>query len=333
MVLGESRCVVAKRALIFGITGQIGSFLTEHLLERDYDVYGVVRRASTINTSRIDHIYDRIKLLYGDITDDASIRRALIDVRPQEVYNLAAQSHVRVSFDEPIYTADATGMGALKLFNAVRDLGSEMPYPRIYQASSSEMFGSSPPPQNERTPFHPRSPYGCAKAFAYYAAQHYREAYGMHISNGICFNLESERRGETFVTRKITRGIARIKYGLQKTLALGNIFAKRDWTYAPDAVEAMHLMLQQDEPDDYVIGSGKSHSIKWFLGEVCKRAEIADWQEIVVRDNRYYRVTEVDALEADASKAKTKLGWQPSTTIAEWIDIMAFHDLAKAEAS
>jgi len=322
---------VTKRALIYGITGQVGSFLAEYLLKRDYEVWGVVRRASTINTSRIDHVYPKLKLLYGDITDDASIRRALLESDPHEIYNLAAQSHVRVSFDEPIYTADATGMGALKLFNAVRDCRIN---PRIYQASSSEMFGSSPPPQNEQTPFHPRSPYGCAKAFAYYAAQHYREAYDLHISNGICFNLESERRGETFVTRKITRGLTRIKHGLQKKLALGNIFARRDWTYAPDAVEAMHLMLQQDTPDDYVIGSGVTRSIHWFVEEVCKRVGFDDWQKYVVRDERYYRATEVDVLQADYRKAFKKLGWQPKTPMSAWIGYMVDHDdhLAMLEA-
>jgi GDPmannose 4,6-dehydratase len=319
-------------ALIFGITGQVGSFLAELLIQKGYRVHGVVRRASTINTQRIDHLYSDkhvlgpLKLHYGDVLDSDSIRRIIEQTNPDEIYNLAAQSHVRVSFDVPIQTADVTGLGAIRLFQAVHEVA---PTTRIYQASSSEMFGASPPPQNEVTPFHPRSPYGCAKAFAYHAARNYREAHNMHIVNGICFNMESERRGETFVTRKITRAVGRIVYGLQDKLFLGNLNAKRDWGFAGDYVEAMWRMMQQPTPRDYVIGTGEMHTVLEF---VTKAFDLVarDWRKYVEVDRSYFRPTEVDALCADASLASHELGWKPTMTFEKLVDRMVQHDLKLA---
>src|SRR5690242_13632746 len=288
---------VTKRALITGITGQDGSYLAELLLEKGYEVHGVVRRSSSFNTGRIDHIYEdphgadvRLRLHYGDLNDSSSINLLLKKLRPDEIYNLGAQSHVRVSFDVPEYTGEVTGLGACRLLEAIREL--DLTDTRIYQASSSEMFGASPPPQNEKTYFYPRSPYGCAKVYAYWIGVNYREAYNLHVSNGILFNHEGPRRGETFVTRKVTRAAARIKLGLQKKLFLGNLDAKRDWGSAKDYVEAMWLMLQQPEGDDYVIGTGEAHSVR----ELCEHAfghVGLDYQKYVEIDPRYYRPTEV----------------------------------------
>lgn len=310
-------------ALITGITGQDGSHLAELLLSKGYEVHGLMRRASTFNTARIDHIWDRLKMHHGDLTDSGNLSRVLHAVAPDEVYNLGAQSHVKVSFEVPEYSMEATGGGSLRLLEAVREFA---PSARYYQASSSEMFGSSPPPQNERTPFHPRSPYGCAKVFAYWTTVNYRESYGMHASNGILFNHEGPRRGETFVTRKITRAIARIKRGLQKELVLGNLDAKRDWGYAGDFVEAMWLMLQQDKPDDYVVATGEMHS-------VCEFVELAfdyvglPWEPYVKVDPRYFRPAEVDALQGDASKAFKQLGWKPKTSFVDLVSMMVDADL------
>lgn len=330
-----------KRALIFGITGQDGSYLAELLFSKGYEVHGVVRRASTINTSRIDHLYrdphgsniTRLFLHYGDVADSDSIKSILIKVKPHEVYNLAAQSHVRISFDMPLYTSDVVGLGALRVLDAIRDLELDC---RVYQASSSEMFGSAPYPQSETTPFKPRSPYGCAKVFAYHAAVNYREAYGMFISNGILMNHESERRGETFVTRKITRALGRISVGTQDKLYLGNLEAKRDWGYAPDYVEAMWMMLQHDKPDDFVIGTGVVHSVKEFLETAIfllnrYQSSRLDRFEFVVQDDKYRRPTEVDVLQADARKASRELGWYPKTVFESMVDRMVLHDLRLAQ--
>lgn len=327
-----------RRALVTGITGQDGSFLAELLLAKGYEVHGVVRRASTFNTHRIDHLYvdpheedARLFLHYGDLSEGGSIRHILDRVQPDEVYNLAAQSHVRVSFDQPEYTADIVALGTIRLLEAVREYqqrtGKQV---RVYQAGSSEMFGASPPPQSETTPFRPRSPYAAAKVHAYWAAVNYREAYGMFICNGILFNHESERRGETFVTRKITRAATRIKLGLQDVLYLGNLEAKRDWGYAPDYVEAMWLMLQQEQPDDYVVATGEMHSVKEFVERVFDRLGL-DWRKYVRIDPRYFRPTEVEALCGDATKARTKLGWRPKTGFEELIDRMVQHDLELAQ--
>jgi GDPmannose 4,6-dehydratase len=323
-----------KKALITGITGQDGSYLAELLLEKGYEVHGIVRRASTFNTHRIDHVYrdphlpgTRLFLHYGDLNDASSLNIILKKVRPDEIYNLGAQSHVRVSFDVPEYTGEVTGLGAVRLLEAVRELG--MKDTRIYQASSSEMFGASPPPQGERTPFYPRSPYGVAKVYAYWIGVNYREAYGLHLSNGILFNHESPRRGETFVTRKVTRAAARIKLGMQEKLYLGNLEAKRDWGYAKDYVEAMWLMLQQPKGDDYVIATGEAHSVR----ELCERAfghVGLDYRAHVEIDPRYYRPTEVDFLLGDASKAKAALGWQPRTSFEELVRLMMEADLESA---
>ena len=326
-----------KKALITGITGQDGSYLAEFLLSKGYEVHGIIRRASTFNTDRIDHLYKdphdpeaRLFLHYGDLTDGTGLRRILEKVQPDEIYNLAAQSHVKVSFEEPEYTADVVATGTLRLLEALRDYmqvsGKAV---RFYQAGSSEMFGAAPPPQSEKTPFYPRSPYAVAKVAAYWYAVNYREAYGMFIANGILFNHESPRRGETFVTRKITRAAGRIKLGLQKKLYLGNLDAKRDWGYAGDYVEAMWLMLQQSEPDDYVVATGESYSVREFLEEAFGLLGL-DWKEYVEIDPRYFRPAEVDFLLGDPSKAREKLGWKPKVSFKELVKMMVEHDLELA---
>ncbi len=322
------------RALITGITGQDGSYLAELLLEKRYDVYGVIRRSSSFNTARIESIYTdphepnpRLTLVYGDLTDASSLNHILRRVQPDEIYNLAAQSHVRVSFDVPEYTADVTGLGTLRLLEAIRETGIT---PRFYQASSSEMYGATLEiPQRETTPFYPRSPYACSKVFAFHTVRNYREAYGLFACNGILFNHESPRRGETFVTRKITRAAARIKLGLQETLYLGNLEAKRDWGYAPEYVEAMWRMLQAEAPEDYVIATGESHSVREFVEEAFGHLGL-DWEAHVKQDPRYLRPTEVDALIGDAGKAKRLLGWQPKTTFKELVRLMVEADLELA---
>lgn len=330
----------APRALITGITGQDGAFLAEFLLNRGYEVHGIVRRASTFNTERLDSIYSdphnqgvRLSLHYGDITDGATLRRTLEHAAPDEIYNLAAQSHVRVSFDQAEYTADSVATGTLRMLEAVRDYsilgGRERPV-RVYQAGSSEMFGAAPPPQNEKTPFYPRSPYAVAKAAAHWYCVNYREAYGLYLCNGILFNHESAQRGETFVTRKITRALARIKLGLQDKLYLGNLDARRDWGFAGDYVEAMWMMLQQPESDDYVIATGESHSVSEFLDLAASYCEV-DWTKHVVRDARYIRPTEVDFLCGDASKARKKLGWAPKVSFPELVKMMVDHDIELAK--
>ncbi len=325
-----------KKALITGITGQDGSYLAELLLEKGYEVHGVVRRASTFNTHRIDHIYvdphtpgARLFLHYGDLNDASSLNLLLKKLRPDEIYNLGAQSHVRVSFDIPEYTGEVTGLGCTRLLEAVREI-ELVRHTRIYQASSSEMFGGSPPPQSETTPFYPRSPYGVAKVYAYWIGVNYREAYGMYVVNGILFNHESPRRGETFVTRKVTRAASRIKLGLQDKLYLGNLDARRDWGYAKDFVEAMWLMLQQKTPEDYVIATGESHTVR----ELCEEAfgyVGLDYKKYVETDPRYLRPTEVDFLLGDASKAARQLGWKPRTAFKELIRLMMATDLELAE--
>lgn len=323
-----------KKALITGITGQDGSYLTELLLSKGYEVHGIIRRASTFNTDRIEHLYrdphdpnTRIFLHYGDLTDGESLRKIVNKVEPDEVYNLGAQSHVRVSFEMSEYTADTVAMGTLRMLNAVldyqRNSGKQV---RYYQASSSEMFGAAKPPQSEETPFYPRSPYACAKVYAYWQVVNYREAYSLFACNGILFNHESPRRGETFVTRKITRAAARIKYGLQNKLYLGNLDAKRDWGYAGDYVEAMWLMLQQDEPDDYVIATGECHSVREFLEETFSQLDL-DWRDYVEIDPRYLRPTEVDHLQGDSTKARRKLGWKPKVDFRQLVKMMLQHDL------
>ena len=324
------------RALITGVTGQDGSYLAELLLAKGYDVHGIIRRASTFNTGRLDDIYkdphttdSRFHLHYGDLADTGSIRKIIYKVQPDEIYNLGAQSHVRVSFDIPEYTADIVALGTLRFLEAVKDYqehtGKKV---KFYQASSSEMFGATPPPQSETTPFHPRSPYAVSKVFSFDMVRNYREAYGMFAANGILFNHESERRGETFVTRKITRGVARIKAGLDKKLYLGNLAARRDWGYAPEYVEAMWRILQQDEPDDFVIGTGESHSVEDFVSAAFAAAGIGDWKKYVEIDPRYYRPTEVDDLIADARKAKEKLGWEAKVKFPELVKKMVASDLA-----
>ncbi|NET67738.1 MAG: GDP-mannose 4,6-dehydratase [Moorea sp. SIO1G6] len=324
-----------KRALITGITGQDGSYLAELLLEKGYEVHGIIRRTSTFNTDRIDHIYQdphnpqtRLFLHYGDLTDGLTLQRILEDVQPIEVYNLGAQSHVRVSFDSPEYTVDATGIGTLRLLEAVRHyqqrIGSEV---RFYQAGSSEMFGLvQAVPQSETTPFYPRSPYACAKVYAHWQTINYRESYGLFACNGILFNHESPRRGETFVTRKITRALARIVAGKQNKLYLGNLDARRDWGYAKDYVRAMWLMLQQDEPDDYVVATGQTHSIREFL-DIAFGLVNLDWEQYVEIDPRYFRPAEVDLLLGDGTKANTILGWQPSVSFKQLVEIMVNADL------
>ena len=322
-----------KRALLTGITGQDGSFLAELLLDKGYEVYGIIRRSSSFNTQRIDHVYQDphkpntgLFLLFGDLNDSSSLNTILRQVAPDEIYNLGAQSHVRVSFDIPEYTADVTGIGAIRILEAIRETGTR---PRYYQASSSEMFGSAPPPQNEQTPFHPRSPYACAKVFAYHSTVNYREAYGLFATNGILFNHESERRGETFVTRKITRAATRIKLGLQEKLYLGNLEAKRDWGHARDYVEAMWLMMQADAADDYVIASGETHSVREFVELAFGCLEL-DWQKYVEIDPWYYRPTEVDVLCGDASKARRLLRWEPKVGFKELVSLMIDHDMKLA---
>jgi GDPmannose 4,6-dehydratase len=340
-----------KRALITGITGQDGSYLTELLLAKGYEVHGVIRRSSSFNTQRIDHLYQdphepvrRLILHYGDLNDASSINRILRIVRPDEIYNLGAQSHVKVSFDTPEYTAEIDALGTLRLLEATREIDLR---PRIYQASSSEMFGSTPPPQNESTPFHPRSPYAVAKVFSYWAVVNYREAYGLFATNGILFNHESPRRGETFVTRKVTRAVGRIRHGLQDQLYIGNLDARRDWGYAADYVDAMWRMLQQETPDDYVIATGVSHSVR----ELCelafaKAGYTVAWEGhgvdekgidresgrvLVEIDPRYFRPSEVDDLCGDYAKAKAELGWEPGTSFEGLIALMVESDLALAE--
>lgn len=327
-----------KCALITGITGQDGSYLAEFLLEKGYRVYGMVRRSSSVEKTRIDHLYRdphltdiSLFLEYGDLADASSIRHVLSKVKPDEIYNLAAQSHVRISFDQPEYTFDVTGTGALRMLEAIRDYrDAESKEVRFYQASSSEIFGSSPPPQNEETPFRPRSPYAVAKVSAFWHTVNYREGYGLYCSNGILFNHESERRGENFVTRKITRAAGRIKVGLQHKLYLGNLEAKRDWGHAKDYVEAMWLMVQQESADDYVISTGESHSVNEFLEGVFSYLNL-DWRQYVETDPYYFRPTEVDCLLGDASKANTKLHWRPKITFGDLIKIMTEHDLELAE--
>ncbi|CAM3382757.1 GDP-mannose 4,6-dehydratase [Rhodothermus bifroesti] len=326
-----------KKALITGITGQDGSYLTEFLLEQGYEVHGIIRRTSTFNTDRIDHLYRdphdpeaRLFLHYGDLADGTGLRHILERVQPDEIYNLGAQSHVKVSFEQPEYTADIVATGTLRLLEAVRDfVRSSGKAVRFYQAGSSEMFGAAPPPQNEKTPFYPRSPYAAAKVAAYWYAVNYREAYGLFICNGILFNHESPRRGETFVTRKITRAAGRIKVGLQDRLFLGNLEARRDWGFAGDYVEAMWLMLQQDEPDDYVVATGESHSVREFLELAFDMLDL-DWKKHVTIDPRYFRPTEVDYLLGDATKAREKLGWRPKVGFRELVRMMVEHDLELA---
>jgi GDPmannose 4,6-dehydratase len=319
-----------KRALITGITGQTGSYLAELLLDKGgYDVHGIIRRCSTFPTERIDHIYSdqRLTLHYGDLTDGSSLASLIDSIHPDEVYNLAAQSHVRVSFDQPIYTADVVGLGALRLLEAIRRTKRPV---KFYQASSSEMFGAAPPPQSEKTPFHPRSPYGCAKVFAFSQTVNHREAYNLFACNGILFNHESPRRGETFVTRKITRAATKIKLGLQDKLLLGNLEAKRDWGFAGDYVEAMWLMMQADEPGDYVVATGDTHSVAEFLDEVFGYLEL-DWKKYVGHDPRYYRPSEVDVLLGDASKIKNKTGWKPKVGFKALARMMVDHDMELAK--
>ena len=326
---------MAKRALITGLTGQDGSYLAELLLEKGYEVYGLRRRASTFNTGRVDHLISdfrhdkqaKLFLVYGDLADASSLARILYNIQPDEIYNLGAQSHVHVSFEVPEYSGDVTGLGAVRILEAVRESGVKA---RIYQASSSEMFGSEPPPQNENTPFHPRSPYGCAKVYAYHISANYRESYGMHVCNGILFNHESPRRGENFVTRKITQAVARISKGLQEKLYLGNLDARRDWGYAPEYVEAMWMMLQQDEADDYVIATGNTYSVRDFVIATFEHVGL-DWNDYVEIDPIYYRPAEVDDLQGDASKAKKQLGWSPKVGFKELVQIMVDADVKALE--
>lgn len=323
-----------KKALITGVTGQDGSYLAELLLSKGYEVHGLIRRSSTFNTHRIDHVYvdphesgAQFFLHYGDLSDGARLVTLVATVNPDEVYNLAAQSHVRVSFDEPEHTADTTGSGTVRLLEALRIANVDC---RFYQASSSEMFGATPPPQNEDTPFYPRSPYGAAKVYSYWITRNYREAYGMFATNGILFNHESPRRGETFVTRKITRAAARIKAGLEQNLYLGNLDAVRDWGYAPEYVEGMWRMLQADEPDDYVLATGGKHTVRDFLEAAFTHAGL-DWRDHVRFDDRYLRPTEVDALIGDARKAEAKLGWRARVHAPELARIMVDADIAALE--
>ena len=322
---------MSQKALITGITGQDGSYLAELLLAKGYEVHGIIRRSSTFNTGRLDSIYQdphashqRLFLHYGDLADASAISRLIGKIQPEEVYNLAAQSHVRVSFDAPEYTTDITATGTVRLLEAIRETGIK---PRFYQASSSEMFGLvQEVPQRETTPFYPRSPYGCAKVYSHWITVNYRESYGLHASSGILFNHESPRRGETFVTRKITRALARIKAGLQQQLFLGNLDAKRDWGYAKEYVEAMWLMLQQEKPDDYVIATGETHTIRELLDVSFAHAGL-DWKQHVEIDPRYYRPAEVELLIGDASKAKRQLGWEPKTKFADLARLMVDADI------
>ncbi|HEX2965265.1 MAG TPA: GDP-mannose 4,6-dehydratase [Syntrophorhabdaceae bacterium] len=319
-----------KRALITGITGQDGSYLVEFLLSKGYEVHGMIRRASTFNTDRIDHLYTDIHdpsaklfLYYGDLSISGQITDLLYDIKPDEVYHLGAQSHVRVSFDMPEYTGDVTGLGTTRLLEAIRKTGIRT---KFYQASSSEMFGAAPPPQNESTPFQPQSPYAAAKVYAFYIAKNYRQAYGIFATNGILFNHESPRRGETFVTRKITRAATRIKLGLQQKLYLGNLEAKRDWGFAGDYVEAMWLMLQQDKPDDYVVATGETHSVREFAEKVFEKLDL-DYASYVDIDKKYFRPSEVDVLLGDASKAQKQLGWKPKVKFDDLVQMMVDADM------
>jgi GDPmannose 4,6-dehydratase len=323
-----------KRALITGISGQDGSYLAELLLEKDYEVHGIVRRSSSFNTDRIDHLYHdpheqgvRLFTHYGDLSDSVALVKLLYELQPDEIYHLGAQSHVRVSFDIPEYTFDITGAGTVRMLEAIREAGVS---PRFYQASSSEMFGAAPPPQNEQTPFHPRSPYGVAKVASFWATVNYREAYDLFAVNGILFNHESPRRGETFVTRKITRAVARIAAGLQEKLWLGNLDAQRDWGYAPDYVEAMWMMLNAEEPDDFVIATGETHTVREAV-EIAFARRGLDPDEHVEIDPKYYRPSEVDHLLGDASKAKEKLGWEPKVLFRELVELMVDADTAALE--
>ena len=327
----------AKRALITGVTGQDGSYMAEQLLDKGYEVHGVVRRSSTFNRSRIDHLHHddhtpgrNLHLHYGDVTDAARMAALIHDITPHEVYNLAAQSHVRVSFDEPVFTAQATGVSTINILEAIRSTDTSI---RFYQASTSEMFGASPPPQNEDTPFYPRSPYGAAKVYSYWITKNYREAYDMFAVNGQLFNHESPRRGETFVTRKITRAATRIKLGLQDSIYLGNLDAQRDWGFAKEYVEMMWLMLQQDKPDDYVVATNETHSVKEFCQESFGLLGL-DWEKHVKYDERYERPAEVELLIGDPAKARRQLGWEPKVRFKELVKIMVDHDLelAKREA-
>ena len=317
-----------KKAFITGITGQDGSYLAEILLEKDYEVYGMVRRSSSFNTARIDHVFGELELVFGDLSDASSLNQLMRTIRPDEVYNLGAQSHVRVSFDIPEYTADVDAMGTLRLLDAIREEGVQC---RFYQASSSEMFGKvAEVPQRETTPFHPRSPYGVGKVFSYWITRNYREAYGMYAVNGILFNHESPRRGPTFVTRKITRALGAILRGEQDSLALGNLDAKRDWGYARDYMEGAWLMLQQERPDDYVLATGETHSVQEFLDEAFGYVDL-DWQQYVTIDPRYFRPAEVDLLIGDYSKAKQDLGWEPTVRFAELVRMMVDADRERAQ--
>jgi GDPmannose 4,6-dehydratase len=326
-----------KTALITGITGQDGSYLAEFLLAKGYIVHGIIRRSSTFNTKRIDHLYSdphihgtRLFLHYGDLADGVQMVKLLYDLKPDEIYHLGAQSHVRVSFDVPEYTGDVTGLGTLRILEAIREVGLDNKV-RFYQASSSEMYGLvQQVPQTESTPFYPRSPYACAKVYAYWLTVNYRESYKLHATNGILFNHESPRRGETFVTRKITRAASRIKMGLQDKLYLGNLDAKRDWGYAKEYVEGMWLMLQQESGDDYVMATGETHSVREFVEETFSLLDM-DWQKFVEYDKRYERPTEVDLLIGDASKAKKQLGWEPKVRFKELVRIMVDADLAEAK--
>lgn len=332
---------MTKKALITGITGQDGSYLAELLLEKNYQVHGVVRRCSTFNTDRIDHIYkdphesdNQLFLHYGDLTDGQNLTNLVLDIGPDEIYNLGAQSHVRVSFDSPAYTLQVVGAGALNVLEAARQLNKEKQV-RVYQASSSEMYGDVlETPQSETTPFQPQSPYACAKVYAFHQTVNYRHAYDLFATNGILFNHESPRRGETFVTRKITRAATRIKFGTQEKLFLGNLDAKRDWGYAKDYVEGMWMMLQHDEPDDFVLATEKTHTIREFLDYCFEHLDL-DWSKYVEIDPRYFRPTEVNLLLGDATKAKEQLGWEAKTTCRELAQIMVDHDidLARAESA
>jgi GDPmannose 4,6-dehydratase len=323
-----------RRALITGISGQDGSYLAELLLEKGYEVHGIIRRSSSFNTDRIDHLYHdpheqgvRLFTHYGDLSDSVALVKLLYELQPDEIYHLGAQSHVRVSFDIPEYTFDITGAGTVRMLEAIREAGVS---PRFYQASSSEMFGAAPPPQNEETQFHPRSPYGVAKVASFWATVNYREAYDLFAVNGILFNHESPRRGETFVTRKITRAVARIAAGLQEKLYLGNLDAKRDWGYAPDYVEAMWMMLQADEPEDFVIATGETHTVRDAV-EIAFARQGLDPDEHIEIDPKYYRPSEVDHLLGDASKAKAKLGWEPKVRFKELVELMVDADVAALE--
>ena len=325
-----------RKALITGITGQDGSYLAEHLLDLGYEVHGIVRRSSSFNTARIDHLYHdphevgvRLYTHYGDLSDPVSLTHRIYELQPDEIYNLGAQSHVQVSFQIPEYTLDITGAGTLRVLDAVRESGSEA---RVYQSGSSEMFGATPPPQSESSAFYPRSPYAVAKVASHWLAVNYREAYGMHVSNGILFNHESPRRGETFVTRKITRAIARIREGLQDKLYLGNLDARRDWGYAPDYVRAMQLVMACDEPGDFVIATGEMHTVREFAAAAFEHAGLGEFEQYVEIDPRYYRPTEVDALQGDITKAREQLGWEPEVRFAELVRIMVDADIEALEA-